>query len=98
MTSSLMPLGINADLDFQSGMKELPIVPHTKFFIYSDGLLDGIDFRGNRFGEHRIKDFVVSNMKLKPGAFVKNLQEEFDAFTKDAIQVDDFTAIMIEVE
>jgi sigma-B regulation protein RsbU (phosphoserine phosphatase) len=98
LNSSLMPLGINADLDIQAGLKEVPIAPHTKFFIYSDGLLDALDIHGNRFGEHRIKEFVVSNMKLRPAAFVKNLQEEFDAFVRDAIQADDFTAIMIEVE
>ncbi len=96
--SSLLPLGINADLDIPAGVREVPIAPHTKFFIYSDGLLDALDIRGNRFGENRIKEFVVSNMKLRPAAFVKNLQEEFDAFVGDAIQADDFTAIMIEVE
>lgn len=98
MNSSLMPLGINADLDIQAGAREVPITPHTKFFIHSDGLLDALDLHGNRFGEHRIKEFVVSNMKLRPGVFLKNLQEEFDTFTRDAIQADDFTAIMIEVE
>ena len=98
MNSSLMPLGINADLDIQAGAREVSLAPHTKFFIYSDGLLDALDLHGNRFGENRIKEFVVSNMKLRPGAFVKNLQEEFDAFTREAIQSDDFTAIMIEVE
>jgi sigma-B regulation protein RsbU (phosphoserine phosphatase) len=98
MNSTLMPLGINADLDIQAGAREVPITTHTKFFLHSDGLLDALDIHGNRFGEHRIKEFVVANMKLKPVAFLKNLQEEFDAYTRDAIQADDFTAIMIEVE
>ena len=98
MNSTLMPLGINEDLDVQAGARELPVTSHTKFFIYSDGLLDALDVHGNRFGENRIKEFVVANMKLRPGAFVKNLQDEFDAYTRDAVQADDFTAIMIEVE
>jgi hypothetical protein len=58
------------------------------------------DFQLGRITEKiTIVDSSISlSDALKPGAFVKNLQEEFDAFTKDAIQVDDFTAIMIEVE
>jgi sigma-B regulation protein RsbU (phosphoserine phosphatase) len=95
---SLMPLGINKDIDFDTGTKELAVTPLMRFFLCSDGLLDAMDGRGNRYGDEKIKKFVMSHITQKPDVFMKELVEEYDAFTKDAIQVDDFTAIMIEVQ
>ncbi len=95
---SLMPLGISKDIDFDAGTKEMQVAPHTRFFMCSDGLLDAMDLHGNRYGDEKIKNFVMSHITLKPDAFMKALVEEYDAYTKDAVQVDDFTAIMIEVQ
>jgi sigma-B regulation protein RsbU (phosphoserine phosphatase) len=95
---SLMPLGISNDIDFETGMQEMKILSRMRFFMCSDGLLDAMDINGNRYGDERIKNFVRSHITSKPEGFMKALVEEYDAFTRDAVQVDDFTAIMIEVQ
>jgi sigma-B regulation protein RsbU (phosphoserine phosphatase) len=94
---NFMPLGINPDLELGTVPNKLAFVAHTKFFTYSDGLSDAVSIHGDRFGDVKIKDFVLANIKLKPEGFMKNLVEEFATHTRDAVQVDDFTAIMIEV-
>jgi phosphoserine phosphatase RsbU/P len=93
---NLMPLGIEQNIDLKGASKKSNLVPHTKFFVFSDGILDAINIRGIRFGDERIKKFVVENIGLKPQNFINNLVTEYEKYVEDSVQVDDITAIMIE--
>ncbi|RPJ06154.1 MAG: hypothetical protein EHM28_10615 [Spirochaetaceae bacterium] len=69
----------------------MTIVPKNKFFLYSDGLLDGIDHSGVRFGEKRIQAYFMSNVKIKPDAFIEGLLAEYNEHIKKTVQVDDLS-------
>jgi serine phosphatase RsbU (regulator of sigma subunit) len=95
---TLMPLGINADIDLTSGCKKMALAPRQKFFVYSDGLIDGIDHVGIRFGEKRVQNYFLTNIGLKPDAFIKQLLEQYEEYIKNTVPVDDMTLIIMEVE
>lgn len=95
--SQLPPLGIDDELpDLSDSCVELKISSDLKIVLYSDGLSDAANDFGVMFGEERITDFFLNNIGSDSGEVMENLQQEIDAFIKDAPLTDDITVLLTD--
>jgi serine phosphatase RsbU (regulator of sigma subunit) len=98
LDSEMIPLGITGMVDFDKKVKRVVLKPRMKFFVYSDGLLDAINMFGQRYGDDRVKLFVNEHLAMKPDQAMDKLLKEYEIFSEKAVQIDDLTAIVIEVQ
>ncbi|HEQ71902.1 MAG TPA: hypothetical protein ENN69_05385 [Spirochaetia bacterium] len=98
LDSELMPLGITDMVDFEKKVKRVVLKPRMKFFVYSDGLLDAINIFGQRYGEERVKLFVNEHLGKEPDQVMDALLKEYLIFSEKAVQIDDLTVVVIEVQ
>ncbi len=98
LDSEMMPLGITGTVDFEKKVKRVGLKPRMKFFVYSDGLLDAVNMFGQRYGEKRIKLFVNEHLAKKPEQVMDTLLKQYEIFSEKAVQIDDLTAIVIEIQ
>jgi serine phosphatase RsbU (regulator of sigma subunit) len=95
VNSNLWPMGINE----YAGVRGAAVPLHYKFrfFMYSDGLTDALDGRGNRFGEEGLKTFLLPRSQKPAAQILEELTAELDAFVGEAPQADDITVLVAEV-
>lgn len=89
-----MPLGMLPESLY--GVEELRLQAGDKILIYSDGLTEAQDLDGQFFDAERLKQILRSNAQSSFAALHDKLMREIRAFTEDAIQNDDITAVVIE--
>jgi len=53
---------------------------------------------GQRYGEKRIKLFVNEHLAKKPEQVMDTLLKQYEIFSEKAVQIDDLTAIVIEIQ
>lgn len=87
------PLGTLGDLTYQD--REFPLEPGDILLLYSDGLVEAVNERGEFFGFGRLEEFA---RRTPPAAdlFLAWLLEEIGAFTGGATQYDDITLVVIQ--
>ncbi|MGQ9533160.1 MAG: PP2C family protein-serine/threonine phosphatase [Desulfotomaculales bacterium] len=87
------PLGTMGDLTYQD--REFPLEPGDILLLYSDGLIEAVNARGEFFGFGRLEE---SARRAPPTAdlFLDRLLEEIGAFTGGATQYDDTTLVVIQ--
>jgi serine phosphatase RsbU (regulator of sigma subunit) len=93
--SSLWPLGIHEFEDLSGNV--FPIYKNLRVFMYSDGLTDARDSRGDQYGEENLKKFLFPKCMQKAKALVASLDEEISAFVGAAPQADDITVLVAEI-
>ena len=75
---------------------ELQLEPGTRLFIYTDGLPEATDSRGQLFGEERMITTLNSGLSLDPRGVLEKMHEAVDAFAGDEDQFDDLTMMCFE--
>jgi serine phosphatase RsbU (regulator of sigma subunit) len=91
----LWPLGINEFEDPQG--VSFPLYPNFRVFMYSDGLTDARNQRGELYGEERLRKFLYPRYLKKAPDIARELREEIDQFVGDAPKADDITALVVEL-
>jgi sigma-B regulation protein RsbU (phosphoserine phosphatase) len=91
----LWPLGINDFADPRGSA--FPIYKNLRVFLYSDGLTDARNERGERFGEEGLRKFLYPRCMKKAQAFVAELDKEINGFIATAPQADDITVLVAEI-
>jgi sigma-B regulation protein RsbU (phosphoserine phosphatase) len=74
---------------------ELSFGPGDALLLYSDGISEALDTRGQEFGEDRIKSVWRSCCPLPSAAVIGHLFEEVARFRGSAVQSDDMTAVVV---
>ena len=64
--------------------------------MYSDGITEARDVKGDFYGEKRFENWLLDNKTLDPDAMVKGITEELIHFRNEAEQSDDITIIVIQ--
>ena len=86
------PLGIfegefsEEKIDFEKG---------DIFILYTDGVTEAMNTRGEMFGRERLVKLVKNNANLKPEALAGLIQNRVKAFESKKRQHDDITVIVI---
>ncbi len=70
--------------------------PGQRLVLYTDGLLDADDGKGNRFGESRLHEILAARAADGPEACAEAVFEAVAQFRKNATQTDDETIVVID--
>ncbi len=75
---------------------EWELTPGTKFFIYTDGVVEATDSAKELFGAERLLDSLNKSKGAGPEETLKTVRSDVDAFVGDAEQFDDLTMLCME--
>ena len=89
-------LGILDTVNYDEEVYE--IKSNQKIILYSDGITEARNVKGDFYGEERFEKWLLDNKFLDPDAMVEGITEELNHFRKEAEQSDDITIIVIQRE
>ena len=75
---------------------DLQLEPGAKLFVYTDGVPEATNRKGEMFGTDRMIDALNKNADAAPEKLMKNVRKAVDGFVKDAEQFDDLTMLCME--
>ena len=76
---------------------ELILNPGDKLFLYTDGVPEATDANNELFGTERMTNALNKNKQCNCEELLKKVQEEINAFVKEAPQFDDITMLCFEI-
>ena len=68
-----------------------------KFILYTDGVTEAMDPKGEMYGQERLVDLVKKNSSLGPEEIVELIQNEINKFEGKQKQHDDITAMVVKI-
>lgn len=87
-------LGQNPDGRYES--RTLALNPHDTIFFYTDGLTEGENAEGTRWGERRLIKALVQHGRESTDNVLNGVLSEFKAFSPERPK-DDLTAVLLKV-
>jgi len=87
--SQHMPLGILSDNEFDSSIQVFDVEHGDKVYLYSDGVVEAKNAKGELFGNERLKNTLIKEKNDRFDNVLKTLNE----FTGDNNQNDDITLV-----
>jgi len=90
-----VPFGILRDANYALG--EVGLVPGDWLVIFTDGLVEAVNFRGEEYGEARLLAVLNANTGLAPDLLLERMISEVNAFVGSTPQHDDITCMLIRV-
>jgi len=87
-------LGVMPDRRFEQG--EARLAPGSTLVIYSDGVTDVFNERGEAFGLDRLREIIAANRDATSGALREKIVEVTTAHQGKAEQFDDYTLVIIK--
>ena len=88
--------GVMADPDYP--VCDLPIRPGDRFLLYTDGVIEPENARGDAFGDRKLEEVVRNNQLRPPSEMSDQLLSEIGLWQPAGLgQQDDITLIVIEV-
>lgn len=76
--------------------KSMPIAPGDILFLYTDGLVEGKNQKGDQFGKKRALKLVESSLAGGPDQVVKNIMKDFLDYNQGKALDDDITIAVAE--
>ncbi len=64
--------------------------------VYSDGLTEAENLKGDMFGERRLIDLIQAQANKGAGALQKIILDDVEAFTESHAQTDDITLLLVQ--
>ena len=75
---------------------ELTLEPGDKIFLYTDGLPEATNSKGEMFGTERMQQALNEKAAASPRDILNHVTGVVNAFVKDAEQFDDLTMLCLE--
>jgi phosphoserine phosphatase RsbU/P len=94
--SNGLVFGVVADPDYP--VCEMPVKSGDRFVLYTDGVVEAENVRGEAFGDHKLEEVIRKNRSRSPSELVDGLLSEIRHWRPaSAPQQDDITFIVIDV-
>lgn len=93
LRSTGMALGVMEDATW--GQKVVKFSPGDVLLLYTDGVTDAQDARGNYYGEKRLQEVVRSKRDCSANAILDEVLTDLQRFTGGMPQQDDITLVVI---
>jgi sigma-B regulation protein RsbU (phosphoserine phosphatase) len=90
-----VPIGLLDSRDYDEVV--MPMQQGDMIVLYSDGVSDGQNIRGEEFGTERIGEVMARTSKMPSKQIVDEIFKELDVFTEGTEQFDDQTLIVLKV-
>ncbi len=94
LEATAMPLGLVGAAEFS--LAEMQLSRGEKVVIYTDGVTESQNARGEFFGRKRLRDLVAAHAAGSCTQIHSAIQEAVDGFAEGAPQSDDITALVLE--
>ena len=79
-------------------VETMEIRPGERFLLYTDGIIDVENSRGEFFGDSRLQETIRHSRAMPPDAFSDELLSRIDEWRPaDTLQQDDVTLIVVDV-
>ncbi|MGB7584796.1 MAG: PP2C family protein-serine/threonine phosphatase [Terriglobales bacterium] len=95
LTNGGLPLGIQADAPYQSGVVTLQ--SGDWLVIFTDGVVEALNARGEEYEEMRLLNVLQNGLTAAPEELLRRLMADLDAFVGTTPQHDDVTCMLIKV-
>jgi phosphoserine phosphatase RsbU/P len=79
---------------------EFMLEPGDRLLVYTDGLVEAVNARGEAFGETQLAEFVTTHQDLPAEQFAERLLDAVLAWPEsgnDRAQADDITVVLIDI-
>ena len=90
-----VPLGIQQEVSYASG--ELTLTSGDWLVVFTDGLVEAVNFGGEEYGEQRMIAVLNTYKDLAPDLLLQRMIAEVNAFVGSTPQHDDITCMLIKV-
>ena len=90
-----LPLGMLVDRTYESG--SLVLQPGDWLVIFTDGVIEAVNNRGEEYGEQRTLNVLQSGVTATPDELLRRIMGDLDAFVGTAPQHDDVTCMLVKV-
>lgn len=94
LESGGFPLGILPMAEFEAGTANLE--PNESLIIYSDGVSEANNLKGDEFGMERLTQVVSKNLKSSAAGLRDKIESALSAFTQTAPANDDITLVIVK--
>ena len=88
-------LGIMPDMEFEQ--KEIILRQGDILVLYTDGITESINPKGEMFGQTRLSDLVENNRHLSASEIIKKIEQTVIEFSEGQSQFDDLTLLAVKV-
>ncbi len=75
---------------------ELQLEPGSRLFLYTDGVTEAGNLKGDFYGEKKLQDFLNLHKDEAAMDLLGHLKEDIDAFSHEIEQSDDITMLMLD--
>jgi len=89
-------LGIMQGSEYSKGQTILG--PGDILVMYTDGIVEAVNSRGEYFGSERLKSIIARSSDLSPEAMLKELVDKVFSFSGNQQQFDDITALVVKAK
>lgn len=94
LDSGGFPLGIIPSAEFEVGKVQLS--PGDALVIYSDGVSEANNLKGDEFGMERLTQVISKNLKASAAGLRDKVESALSAFTQTAPANDDITLVIVK--
>ena len=91
-------LGILDNIQHLLAEKEIKLNTQDKILLYTDGVTDAMNAKGERFGLDRLIKVLKDNGEKDIHTIIKSVKEKISDFVGTNAQYDDITLVAIEVK
>jgi len=89
-------LGVLPNSDYP--VQELPILAGDRFLLYTDGVIESENAKGEPFGEYKLEEVVQNNRGSGPAALLSELLNQLQQWRPEGSeQQDDITLVVVDV-
>lgn len=92
-----LPLGVEAGIEYREGQVGLDTRP-ISLFLFTDGIPDAENDQEERFEEKRLFELLRGNMDRAPSELLGRVRASIKQFTRNHVQTDDITMLMIRLD
>lgn len=89
-----VPLGIQAEARYDSG--EAVLQPGDWLVIFTDGLVEALNSRGEEYGEPRVINILQAGTSATPDELLRRMMSDLNAFVGATPQHDDVTCMLVK--
>jgi sigma-B regulation protein RsbU (phosphoserine phosphatase) len=89
-----IPLGVLADRDISS--KEVKMKKGDVAVLYTDGVTEALNDKGEQFEVERLSEIVRQNRNLSAAEIIQSIQQELEGFVGKRPQFDDITLMVVK--
>jgi len=94
LESGGFPLGILPTAEYELG--ETSLAPGEALVVYSDGVSEAANLRGDEFGLDRLSEVVSRNLTASASGLRDKVESSLSTFTQNAPAGDDITLVIVK--